>query len=220
LAAVTFADTAVDRSANHALPRTLQYQERAQIQPITSAALVTINVYWSRRTYLPCLSFSDWRQRRITFLVPSLSPLSLQCYPKLPRPESLLPRIRYIDLLPGPPYLHPMALDRTCSALELLKPVAKAVPAVGGSLEAAIDLVIQGCLYVKASTCIIQAISFFNLFFLLVQEVRTNKQDAVHLYEHAAVCATAVVLKLRGLPKGERENWISSTRDLLSCVVP
>jgi hypothetical protein len=57
-----------------------------------------------------------------------------------------------------------MALDRTRSALELLKPVAKALPTVGGPLEAAIDLIVQGCLYVKASTRIIQSISSTDIF--------------------------------------------------------
>jgi hypothetical protein len=42
-----------------------------------------------------------------------------------------------------------MNLDGTRSALELLKPAAKAVPVVGTSLEGAIDLVAQGCMFVK-----------------------------------------------------------------------
>jgi hypothetical protein len=46
-----------------------------------------------------------------------------------------------------------MALDRALCVLELLKPVAKAVPVVGASLEGAIDVAIQGCGYVKVCNC-------------------------------------------------------------------
>jgi hypothetical protein len=44
-----------------------------------------------------------------------------------------------------------MSLDRARSALELLKPIAKAVPLIGGPLEASIDLIVQGCVYVQVS---------------------------------------------------------------------
>jgi hypothetical protein len=42
-----------------------------------------------------------------------------------------------------------MALAQVRSALKLLKPIAKAVPLVGESLEAAVEFVIEGCTYVQ-----------------------------------------------------------------------
>jgi hypothetical protein len=38
-----------------------------------------------------------------------------------------------------------MVLAQTLTALEVVKPIAKIVPVVGTSLEALIELIIQGC---------------------------------------------------------------------------
>ena len=38
-----------------------------------------------------------------------------------------------------------MSLDRTKSSLEILKPLAKAVPVAGPYLEGVVDLVLEGC---------------------------------------------------------------------------
>jgi hypothetical protein len=42
-----------------------------------------------------------------------------------------------------------MALERARAALQLLKPIAKTIPLVGGPLEGLIDVVLEGCTYVK-----------------------------------------------------------------------
>jgi hypothetical protein len=44
-----------------------------------------------------------------------------------------------------------MAFDHARTTLELLKPFAKMIPLIGGQLEGAIDIAVQGCTYVMAS---------------------------------------------------------------------
>jgi hypothetical protein len=45
--------------------------------------------------------------------------------------------------------------------------------------------------------------------------VKTNKKDAVQLYEHATKCAVAIVFRLRDLAEGEMLNRNSSASELL-----
>jgi hypothetical protein len=48
-----------------------------------------------------------------------------------------------------------MVLAQTLTALEVVKPIAKIVPVVGTSLEALIELIIEGCKAVEVHILII-----------------------------------------------------------------
>jgi hypothetical protein len=89
-----------------------------------------------------------------------------------------------------------MALDSITTALKLGRPIAKLMPVVGGNLEAGVDLAIGICEHTQVCTARVRIYCqawHLVLLSIILQGIKSNKEESRSLATHCALCTTIMI---------------------------